>query len=97
MCWIDRLSLFDLRILFGLLLQVDDKYQYSIENKDNRVHGWISTEPPVGFWQITPSQEFKSGGPFKQCLTSHVGPTTLAVSTLLFLHFYFKANLTPAF
>ncbi|CAN6542923.1 unnamed protein product [Malus baccata var. baccata] len=59
--------------------EVDDKYLYSIENKENRVHGWISTEPPVGFWQITPSQEFKSGGPFKQCLTSHVGPTTLAI------------------
>ncbi|KAK9930124.1 hypothetical protein M0R45_027179 [Rubus argutus] len=31
------------------------------------------------FWQITPSEEFKSGGPLKQCLTSHVGPTTLAI------------------
>ncbi|BFG19498.1 hypothetical protein CerSpe_057720 [Prunus speciosa] len=61
--------------------EVDDKYQYSIENKDNRVHGWISTvtDPPMGFWQITPSEEFKSGGPFKQCLTSHVGPITLAI------------------
>lgn len=36
--------------------------------------------PPVGFWQITPSDEFRSGGPLKQNLTSHVGPTTLAVS-----------------
>ncbi|KAI5355788.1 hypothetical protein L3X38_008683 [Prunus dulcis] len=44
--------------------EVDDKYQYSIENKDNR---------------ITPSEEFKSGGPLKQCLTSHVGPITLAI------------------
>ncbi|ONI35461.1 hypothetical protein PRUPE_1G537300 [Prunus persica] len=61
--------------------EVDDKYQYSIENKDNRVHGWISTvtDPPMGFWQITPSEEFKSGGPLKQCLTSHVGPITLAI------------------
>jgi len=47
---------------------------------DNRVHGWISFSPPVGFWQITPSDEFRSGGPLKQNLTSHVGPTTLAVS-----------------
>jgi rhamnogalacturonan endolyase len=59
--------------------EVDDKYQYSCENKDLRVHGWISFDPPVGFWQITPSNEFRSGGPLKQNLTSHVGPTTLAV------------------
>ncbi|GMN40187.1 hypothetical protein TIFTF001_009412 [Ficus carica] len=59
--------------------EVDDKYEYSTENKDNRVHGWISANPPIGFWQITPSYEFRSGGPLKQCLTSHVGPTTLAI------------------
>ncbi|XP_058081210.1 uncharacterized protein LOC131229307 isoform X1 [Magnolia sinica] len=59
--------------------EVDDKYEYSCENKDNKVHGWICFDPPVGFWQITPSDEFKTGGPLKQGLTSHVGPTTLAV------------------
>ncbi|XP_061372085.1 uncharacterized protein LOC133314604 isoform X2 [Gastrolobium bilobum] len=59
--------------------EVDDKYQYSCENIDNKVHGWISFSPPVGFWQITPSDEFRSGGPLKQNLTSHVGPTTLAM------------------
>ncbi|CAI8599912.1 unnamed protein product [Vicia faba] len=59
--------------------EVDDKYQYSCKNIDNKVHGWISFNPPVGFWQITPSDEFRSGGPFKQNLTSHVGPTTLAM------------------
>ncbi|KAL6184535.1 hypothetical protein ACLB2K_045936 [Fragaria x ananassa] len=59
--------------------EVDDKYQYSIENMYNRVHGWIANDSQVGFWQITPSEEFKTGGPFKQCLTSHVGPTTLAI------------------
>ncbi|KAG5543771.1 hypothetical protein RHGRI_016504 [Rhododendron griersonianum] len=65
--------------------EVDDKYQYSCENKDLRVHGWISVEsPPVGFWQITPSDEFRSGGPLKQNLSSHVGPTCLAVSNLCF-------------
>ncbi|XP_021803133.1 uncharacterized protein LOC110747233 [Prunus avium] len=36
-------------------------------------------DPPVGFWQITPSDEFRSGGPLKQNLTSHVGPTCLAM------------------
>lgn len=61
--------------------EVDDKYQYSIEDKDNKVHGWICTddESPVGFWTITPSDEFRMAGPFKQGLTSHVGPTTLSM------------------
>ncbi|XP_026657969.2 probable rhamnogalacturonate lyase B [Phoenix dactylifera] len=58
---------------------VDDKYQYSCEDQDNKVHGWISFDPPIGFWQITPSDEFRTGGPLKQDLTSHVGPTTLAM------------------
>ncbi|KAH6764969.1 Rhamnogalacturonate lyase family protein [Perilla frutescens var. frutescens] len=59
--------------------EVDDKYQYSCENKDNKVHGFICFEPSVGFWQITPSNEFRTGGPLKQDLTSHVNPTTLAM------------------
>ena len=62
--------------------EVDDKYQYSLDNKDNAVHGWISagrTNPAMGFWVITPSNEFKSGGPMKRELTSHVGPTSLTV------------------
>ncbi|KAL8162546.1 hypothetical protein V2J09_014035 [Rumex salicifolius] len=59
--------------------EVDDKYQYSCEDKDNIVHGWISSDPSVGFWMITASNEFRSGGPFKQDLTSHTGPTTLAM------------------
>ncbi|KAL3845377.1 hypothetical protein ACJIZ3_002780 [Penstemon smallii] len=59
--------------------EVDDKYEYTCENKDNKVHGWICFDPPVGFWQITPSNEFRNGGPFKQDLTSHVNPTTLAI------------------
>jgi rhamnogalacturonan endolyase len=61
--------------------EVDDKYQYSSEVKDNKVHGWISLDPPVGFWIITPSEEFRSAGPTKQELTSHVGPTALSVSS----------------
>ncbi|KAF6169925.1 hypothetical protein GIB67_034317, partial [Kingdonia uniflora] len=59
--------------------EVDDKYEYSIENKDNRVHGWVSSDPPIRFRQITPSDEFRTGGSVKQNLISHVGPTTLAV------------------
>lgn len=62
---------------------MDDKYQYSSENKDNTVHGWITQDDsaPVGFWLITPSNEFRHAGPIKQDLTSHVGPTTLSVSS----------------
>ncbi|XP_022940913.1 probable rhamnogalacturonate lyase B isoform X1 [Cucurbita moschata] len=74
--------------------EVDDKYQYSCQNKDLKVHGWISTNPPIGFWQITPSDEFRSGGPHKQSLTSHVGPTTLAI--FLSTH-YAGQDLVPKF
>ncbi|KAJ9187004.1 hypothetical protein P3X46_002504 [Hevea brasiliensis] len=59
--------------------EVDDKYEYSCESRNNGVHGWISNDSAVGFWLITPSYEFRSGGPLKQFLTSHVGPTTLSV------------------
>lgn len=59
--------------------EVDDKYQYSSDNKDNRVHGWICSDPPTGFWVITPSDEFKTAGPLKQDLTSHAGPITLSM------------------
>ncbi|KAJ4840417.1 hypothetical protein Tsubulata_009253, partial [Turnera subulata] len=61
--------------------EVDDKYQYSSENADSRVYGWISKDPSVGFWMITPSDEFRGGGPIKQDLTSHVGPTVLSMFT----------------
>ncbi|KAF3439170.1 hypothetical protein FNV43_RR17445 [Rhamnella rubrinervis] len=59
--------------------EVDDKYQYSSESKDNQVHGWISSNPPVGFWIITPSNEFHTAGPTKQDLTSHAGPIALSM------------------
>ncbi|CAN8276523.1 unnamed protein product [Cochlearia groenlandica] len=65
--------------------QVDDKYQYTCEIKDNKVHGWISTKSNVGFWLISPSGEYRSGGPIKQELTSHVGPT--AISTFISGHY----------
>ncbi|KAL0549705.1 hypothetical protein IC582_014192 [Cucumis melo] len=59
--------------------EVDDKYQYSTEDKDNQVHGWICSDPPVGFWMITPTDEFRVAGPVKQDLTSHAGPITLSM------------------
>lgn len=69
----------------GGWLQVDDKYQYSSESKDNNLHGWISKNPPVGFWIITPSSEFRTSGPLKQELTSHAGPIALSVSRPILL------------
>ncbi|KAK3188402.1 hypothetical protein Dsin_027963 [Dipteronia sinensis] len=59
--------------------EVDDKYQYSMDNKDGGVHGWISSGPIIGFWIIFPSNEFRNGGPTKQNLTVHTGPTCLAM------------------
>ena len=69
------------------MTKVDDKYQYSSDNKYLKVHGWVrsetesETDPATGFWVIFPSNEFRSGGPPKQNLTSHVGPISLAVRT----------------
>ncbi|KAF5943214.1 hypothetical protein HYC85_020856 [Camellia sinensis] len=74
-----------------LVGEVDDKYQYSCDDKDNRVHGWICSNPAVGFWMITPSDEFRTGGPVKQDLTSHVGLTTLF---MFFSTHYAGDNLT---
>ncbi|OWM85559.1 hypothetical protein CDL15_Pgr028982 [Punica granatum] len=59
--------------------EVDDKYMYSMDNKDGGVHGWIGSGPIVGFWMIFPSQEFRNGGPTKQNLTVHTGPACLAM------------------
>ncbi|TXG60056.1 hypothetical protein EZV62_014629 [Acer yangbiense] len=74
------LHVFPLKIPFKTF--VDDKYQYSMENKDNKVHGWITTDDtPVGFWMISPSDEFRSGGPTSQDLTSHVGPIVINMFT----------------
>ncbi|XP_020530602.1 probable rhamnogalacturonate lyase B isoform X1 [Amborella trichopoda] len=74
--------------------EVDDKYQYSCDNKDIGPHGWICTDPLVGFWNITPSNEFRTGGPLKQNLTSHVGPITLAMFQSAH---YAGDNLVPKF
>ncbi|KAF5941394.1 hypothetical protein HYC85_022561, partial [Camellia sinensis] len=71
--------------------EVDDKYQYSCDDKDNRVHGWICSNPAVAFWMITPNDEFRTGSPVKQDLTSHVGPTTLS---MFFSTHYAGDNLT---
>ncbi|RLN29135.1 rhamnogalacturonate lyase-like isoform X1 [Panicum miliaceum] len=53
--------------------EVDDKYEYSLDNKDNQ------PPQPHGLLAHLPSNEFKSGGPMKRELTSHVGPTSLTM------------------
>ncbi|EPS67579.1 hypothetical protein M569_07195, partial [Genlisea aurea] len=58
--------------------EVDDKYMYSMDNRDSHVHGWISSKSGTGFWVITPSDEFRAGGPVKPELTSHAPGTSLA-------------------
>ncbi|KAI3869456.1 hypothetical protein MKX03_031712 [Papaver bracteatum] len=88
--------------------EVDDKYQYSVENKDTGVHGWISANPRIGFWIITASKEFLVGGPHKQELTSHTGPTSLSISisplplsesciSIFFSSHYTREELSPKF
>ncbi|KAL2521859.1 Rhamnogalacturonate lyase family protein [Forsythia ovata] len=69
--------------------EVDDKYLFSCDNKDNKIHGWISINDPVpiGFWMITPSNEFRTGGPLKQDLTSHVGSGATMLSMFISTHY----------
>ncbi|KAF9593518.1 hypothetical protein IFM89_024011 [Coptis chinensis] len=60
--------------------EVDDKYQYSMDNKDGGLHGWISSgSPTIGFWVVIPTNEYRNGGPTKQNLTCHTGPTCLTL------------------
>ncbi|CAA2974361.1 probable rhamnogalacturonate lyase B [Olea europaea subsp. europaea] len=76
-------------------IRVDDKYLYSCDNKDNKVHGWVSSDQvPIGFWTITPSNEFRTGGPLKQDLTSHVAATMLS---MFFSTHYAGEDLAPKF
>ena len=75
------------------MYQVDDKYLFSSDNIDNKVHGWVSNDKvPIGFWMITPSNEFRTGGPIKQDLTSHTGPILLSVSSLFYNSINFETK-----
>ncbi|KAI3832438.1 hypothetical protein MKX03_020672 [Papaver bracteatum] len=74
--------------------QVDDKYMYALNSEDIKVHGWVCSDPLVGFWHITASDEYRGGGPLKQDLTSHVAPTSLSV--FLSSH-YMGQDKTPRF
>ncbi|XP_057497492.1 probable rhamnogalacturonate lyase B [Actinidia eriantha] len=65
--------------------EVDDKYQYSMDNKDGGFHGWISSGPIVGFWIIFPSHELRNAGPTKQNLTMFHG--THYIGTDILAHF----------
>ncbi|OMO50310.1 hypothetical protein CCACVL1_30518 [Corchorus capsularis] len=71
--------------------EVDDKYQFSYENKDNKLHGWIADShklnPAVGFWLITPSNEFRNGGPHKLEIASHMFSSTHYVGREMETHY----------
>jgi len=61
--------------------EVDDKYQYSLDNKDNKVHGWIGAGPgpgprPRGVLGVTPTNQIKTGGPRTRELTTQNRPHT---------------------
>ncbi|PNT67317.1 hypothetical protein BRADI_3g24670v3, partial [Brachypodium distachyon] len=61
----------------------ESQFKGEVDDKTNRVHGWVAAAGhpscPIGFWVVTPSNEFKPGGRLKRYLTSHVGPTSLSV------------------
>ncbi|CAN1850876.1 Rhamnogalacturonate lyase [Linum perenne] len=65
---------------------VDDKYEYSMDKKDLKIKGWISDTANVGFWMLQPSDEYMAGGPKKNELTCHCGPTATMAFTST--HYY---------
>ncbi|CAN1809395.1 hypothetical protein LINPERHAP1_LOCUS25598 [Linum perenne] len=67
--------------------QVDDKYEYTLEKTELKLKGWVSDSAKIGFWVIAPSDEYMNGGPKKNDLTCHCGPTVVVVR-LNYLVFY---------
>ncbi|KAK6154641.1 hypothetical protein DH2020_008889 [Rehmannia glutinosa] len=65
--------------------EVDDKYQYSMDNKDGGVHGWISSIPLLDSGSSSPAMNLRNGGPTKQNLTVHTGPAYVSKAYNLWL------------
>ncbi|CAN1166811.1 Shikimate O-hydroxycinnamoyltransferase [Linum perenne] len=61
--------------------QVDDKYEYTLEKTELKLKGWVSDSAKIGFWVIAPSDEYMNGGPKKNDLTCHCGPTVVVIFT----------------
>ncbi|CAN0878289.1 Rhamnogalacturonate lyase [Linum grandiflorum] len=61
--------------------QVDDKYEYTLEKPLMKLRGWISDSAKIGWWLIAPSDEYTNGGPMKNDLTCHCGPTCIVIFT----------------
>ncbi|CAN1328568.1 Rhamnogalacturonate lyase [Linum perenne] len=61
--------------------QVDDKYEYTLEKTQLKLKGWVSDSAKIGFWVIAPSDEYMNGGPKKNDLTCHCGPTVVVIFT----------------
>ena len=53
---------------------VQHKYDFVTDAYDHTVHGLYHSERHIGTWIVTPSYEYKNGGPDNQELTSY-GPT----------------------
>ncbi|KAF2285319.1 hypothetical protein GH714_042361 [Hevea brasiliensis] len=67
---------------FSVIMENEDQVEVSFSKRWSTSMDAVplnvdKDDPPVGFWMITPSNEFRVGGPTKQDLTSHVGPTVL--------------------
>ncbi|CAN1168213.1 Rhamnogalacturonate lyase [Linum perenne] len=61
--------------------QVDDKYEYTLEKTNLKLKGWIADKEKIGWWIIAPSDEYMNGGPMKNELTCHCGPTCVLIFT----------------
>ncbi|CAN1285754.1 Rhamnogalacturonate lyase [Linum perenne] len=62
-------------------VQVDDKYEYTLEKTNLKLKGWIADKEKIGWWIIAPSDEYMNGGPMKNELTCHCGPTCVVIFT----------------
>ncbi|HSV27440.1 MAG TPA: polysaccharide lyase family protein, partial [Sedimentisphaerales bacterium] len=51
--------------------QIIHKYDWSVIEGLSQVHGWASTEHNIGIWMVSASDEYLTGGPTKQNLSSH--------------------------
>lgn len=66
-------------------------------NKNDKVHGRISSNPAIGLWMITSRNEFRVSGPVKQGLTSHIGLVTVLVSIFVYSYAIVQINLCQSY
>ncbi|HWB86529.1 MAG TPA: polysaccharide lyase family 4 protein [Bryobacteraceae bacterium] len=61
----------------------EDKYDFTVNQYDNRAFGWSSREKNLGFWFINPSVEYLSGGPTKVEFEGHRDTNQVAAPCVL--------------